>query len=121
MRANVWMKSDERCDSGVYLYTHSEGDLLPENVQNSLKMEQRWSDHQYLARIIFCRMIDEDNLNGTTGFGISGQVGDGEKRILQVDAGQQEVTAWVGDLMAARWSFEEYINLNDINSLIPGW
>lgn len=121
MRANVWMKSSEKSDSGVYLYTHSEGDLLPKRVQDALKAERRWSDHQYLARIIFCCMIGEGNLNGSTGFGISGQVGDGGERILQVDAGEQEVTAWFGDLVIERWSFEGYIALNDINSLIPGW
>ncbi len=121
MRANVWMKSSEESDFGVYLYTHSEGDLLPKRVQDALKAERRWSDHQYLARIIFCCMIGEDSLNGSTGFGISGQMGDGEKHVLLVDTSKQKVTAWVRDLVVSEWSFKEYIALNDINSLIPGW
>lgn len=43
-----------------------------------LRREQRWDDASYLARMIFCAVIDGD-VNGETGYGISTmEAGDAE-------------------------------------------
>lgn len=101
-RANV--KVVER-DSTVFLYTHWSGSALPGTVQAALKRgERRWNDGQYLARIIFCEMMDgrEDEL---TGYGITSVAYDGDDRIITVNLDGQFVQVGGGK----RKSFTEYI------------
>lgn len=88
-RANVVVKDRE---SRVYLYTHWSGSELPETVRSALVRGQgRWSDGQYLARIIFCEMVKGSEMD-TTGFGISAQIGDNEYPVLLVDCDKGLVT-----------------------------
>lgn len=57
-------------DEGVYLYTHYGSQELPKDVANALdRGRDRWSDSEYLARVIFDEM-KEDDIRGTTGYGI---------------------------------------------------
>ena len=89
-RANVYVHAGDA--PGVYLYTHWNGTLLPATVAHALERgKSRWEHEQYLARIIFCEMVQgfERELNG---FGISAAVGDGEDRIIDVDTEKLEVT-----------------------------
>lgn len=64
--------------SKVYLYTHWNGSDLVDIARAACTRavsERRIDDGPYLARIVFCEMIGADK--GTTGFGISGEYGDG--------------------------------------------
>jgi len=76
--------------SKVYLYTHWGGSELKEILMSALKRgKERWTDGQYLARIIFCEMVKGDE-KGLTGFGISSEIGGGGTDIV-VDVERQEV------------------------------
>lgn len=57
-------------DTNVYLYTHHEGYLLESLVKAVLMKRERWNDPEYLARIVFSKMIEHD-IHGDTGYGIS--------------------------------------------------
>jgi len=102
-RANVLIE-------GVYMYTHNQGSELPKIVQAALKRRERWDDGPYLARIIFFEMIRE-NPGASTGHGLSSWCGDGDYRILKVDADTQRLIL-NGDI----YSFETYVNLEN-----PAW
>lgn len=111
-RANVHV-------AGVYLYTHWGGSELPETVRRALiRGEERWQDEPYLARIIFCEMVGE-NVKGTTGYGISAECGDGDDRVVIVDASMQRIRFGRGgpamDNRPRPWPvdwvpFSEYVN-----------
>ena len=103
-RANVHVRHDD-LDSGVYLYTHWRGSELPRILRDALARKERWNDCQYLTRIIFCNMIEGEE-DGSTGFGISSIIGDGDSRILWVDSSSQTVTR-----NSKTWTFREYISL----------
>jgi len=103
-RANVLIKSEGK--EGVYLYTHWGGYELPQIVQNALKREERWDDEPYLNRIIFCEMV-KDEIEGETGYGISGYVGDGDDRIILIDVNEQKIS-----LNGIAYSFKDYIKLD---------
>lgn len=88
-RANVAVQESE--GKRVYLYTHWQGQELPETLRRALARNQRWDDPQYLARIIFCEMV-KGNEASDTGFGITACVHDGESRVILVDCEKQEVS-----------------------------
>jgi len=75
----------------VYLYTHWNGEELPQILKQALiRGRDRWGDPSYLARIIFCEMVNGQEKD-TTGYGISGECGDGGDRILTVDTDKMTV------------------------------
>lgn len=89
-RGNVYVHHGDA--PGVYLYTHNHGDELPEIVGVALDVgEARWTDPPYLTRIIFCTMVGEQ-WDGTTGYGIDTQLGDGGHQIVDVDTEAQAVS-----------------------------
>lgn len=68
--------------SKVYLYTHWSRYNLGETLRKSLiRAPDRWNDGEYLARIIFEDMIDNDR-HGLTGYGISSVLGDGDETFV---------------------------------------
>lgn len=96
----------------LYLYTHWGGSDLALDVQAGLKRgEGRWND-PYLARILFCQMMDADDLHGTTGFGISTTPIDG--RVLRVRLDAQTVRVNGRD-----YPFDEYVELPE--SELENW
>lgn len=107
-------------ESPTYLYTHWRGHQCPAILQEALASEagrSRWSDNSYLTRIIFSRMI-RDDVDGATGFGISASMGDNEYPHLVVDPNKREVRMvpeGALDTTLARWTFEEYIALDNIS------
>lgn len=89
--------------TGVYLYTHWEGSDLPTTVANALdRGRDRWDDGPYLARIIFSEMIRND-IDGTTGYGISNRSQDGGSPIA--------INVTTGEITHDHrtYSFEEFI------------
>lgn len=110
-RANVRVVAGS---SEVFLYTHSEGTELPTVVQSALqRSEDRWDDDQYLTRVIFSEMI-KDDIDGTTGFGITSDIRDRDDRIITVDVDKQTVSFSTHKVVA---SFTEFVD-NDAN---PSW
>jgi hypothetical protein len=104
-RANILVKDGE---DEVHLYSHWMGSRLPNILQHSMKRgRERWDDPSYLARIIFCDMVDgyEKDL---TGFGISNRVGDGDNRIAVVDVAKRTIT-----ISGQSWSFQEFADLKN--------
>lgn len=81
---------------GIYVYSHWDGHELPEYVQAALlRGRDRWTDPQYLARIL----VDQICVNGRdqdTGYGIGLTIGDNSFPITIVDLGLQEV-AWAAE------------------------
>ena len=54
----------------VYLYSHYDSGEILGIVQKGLKKGvSRWTDHEYLSRILFCEMI-KDDVEGLLGYGI---------------------------------------------------
>lgn len=117
-RANVVM-IDKAYGTGetleTFFYTHWRGSELPYLVQTALRRKQRWNDPAYLGRIVFCTMLDDDDVRGETGFGISGQIGDNSYPLIVVDALMQVVRFEDPDtrLCLLSYSFEEYCALPD--------
>lgn len=103
-RANIHFK-DDKDTNGVFFYTHWAGTELPATLQAALQHNERWDDPQYLSRIIFCEMVGNDA--GFTGYGISSVIGDGEGRVLVVDADAQTISYG-----KQSWTFDEYVALS---------
>lgn len=97
-RGNIRVHNGDKT-RGVIMYCHWDADTaIPEAVKTGLKRgESRWSDHVYLARIIFTDLI-RDDLDSLTGYGLAAHINDvdGEYRLLDVDCMTQAVT-YVGD------------------------
>jgi hypothetical protein len=75
----------------VRLYTHWERYQLPGQLRAALlRGKNRWADAPYLARIIFCEMIQHDVL-GELGYGIYGS-SDYDEWTITVDCADQTVT-----------------------------
>lgn len=85
-RGNIIVKD---VDSTVYLYTHWTGSRIPAIVRKALKRGERWEDGAYLARILFCELLEGD-LTGSMGYGISSTRGDGGTDVV-VDVRTQRV------------------------------
>lgn len=126
--------------SRVVLYSHWGGCRLPQTLRTALQRgKSRWDDSQYLARIIFSQIlagpgithdgrlirtgngevISADKLNsileelfGTTGYGISSEVGDNEHLFIVVDVDGQEVRYQHGpeepDQAVAKFTFAQF-------------
>jgi len=68
-RANIIICEEQ--GSKIHLYTHWGGSELRNTLAAALdRGRDRWTDESYLTRIIFSEMVRND-INGTTGFGIS--------------------------------------------------
>ena len=104
-RANICVK-DEAHDNGVFLYTHWDGSVLPQTLQNALKKKERWDDTPYLTRIIFDQMT-ENNHGGTLGFGISSYACDGDHRVIYVDVRAQTVSR-----KKYTFTFEQFVSMD---------
>jgi hypothetical protein len=76
----------------VYFYTHWGGYCLKDDVINAIKRgADRWEDEEYLARIIFSEMI-QNNVLEETGFGIGFEMhGDLSHPVIIVDSGDMTV------------------------------
>lgn len=104
-RANVVILQRPQQDQelgGIYLYTHWGGSDLPIVLRNALARGLRWTDEQYLARIIFCEMV-RGLESEETGFGISNYLADNDRPLIEVDANAQTVR-----IGKTTWTFEDY-------------
>lgn len=117
-RANIVMAKDNGCfPAPVYFYGHWIGSQRKEILASALdRCRGRWTDGSYLARGIFCEMIQGDVL-GETGYGISTEPGDNSYPFLMVDVPKREVYEEednrkdfkIGGKLMPRMSFEDFI------------
>jgi len=111
-RANIVIQEGGR---EIYFYTHCGGSDLPVVLQNALvRGNDRWDDEPYINRIIFCEMI-QDDVMGSTGFGIDSREGDNEHPLIYVNHDEGVV-----QIEEHKWSFAEYVKL-DLSREIPKW
>jgi hypothetical protein len=92
-RANIFISEPTKDNpkNGMYFYTHWGGNTLLNDLHDALiRGKDRWSDDQYLPRIIFCQMV-QDDWESTTGYGLSTRIGDNGHPILVVDTENQMV------------------------------
>jgi hypothetical protein len=98
----------------VYLYTYKKGDNLISIVHNVLEKRVRWDDPDYLSRMLFCAMIDEDDLHGELDFGIGTQLYADVNTVVSVNTIYQQVAISSYDdenhIRSSRCSFEDFIN-----------
>lgn len=105
-RANIVIEKDnEAFPHEVYLYTHWSGSELPDILRAALvRGRNRWTDGQYLARIIFSEMINGSVMD-ETGYGISTRPGDGQSNMIYVNVEKQTVRH-----KKQQWSFEDFVS-----------
>ena len=86
-RGNIVVRDREGKD--VVFYAHWSGHGLAAVVRRALAKEWRWSDDNYLARIIFCEMVKGFE-GDETGFGIGRfTAGDRGHAVVLVDVDRQ--------------------------------
>jgi len=109
-RGQVRIK-DDYGDGSVYLYTHWGAEELKEDVALALARRKRWTDSEYLARIIFDQMKGNDVGHLSFGIGTS-EHGDNEQ-FITIDVKDQEISWWENkwgeDPTWECCSFEEYV------------
>lgn len=97
-----------RDNTAIHLYTHWNGHILPARLTIALRNgKARWSDDAYLTRILFCAMLERDELYDETGFGISTQYQDSSPDrdlIVNMDTGRVEY-------LDHKWTFAEWVKL----------
>jgi hypothetical protein len=117
-RGNIYFVDRREGDAlaGIYMYTHWSGSMLPGIVRDALiRGRGRWGDPQYLARIVFCELIQGAVLE-ETGYGLGTFIGDNEHNVVRVDdltsrvsfhePGKEQRSSDAG---LASWSFEEFV------------
>jgi hypothetical protein len=77
-------------DEGVWLYTHWDATNLPLAVHDAIIKKWRWSDPEYLARIIFEEMIKGDE-GGETGYGIGSSMHGDVWRVVYLNTRTQKI------------------------------
>ena len=88
-RSNIVIRDHK--DSQIFLYGHWMGPAYVEILKKALKRaEDKWDDSAYIARVIFCDMV-KDDIEGTTGYGISAHANDNEYPYLVLDCKNQKV------------------------------
>ena len=95
---------------GVSLFSHHGGSELASVLQNVLQRHARWDDSNYLARMIFSKMIPAEERQTETGYGIG--IGND---YLDLDATPIEINieTQMVECAMVEWSFEEYTRLSD--------
>lgn len=91
-RTSIRVEESET-NEGIWLYTHWGGYRALVDLQLGLIAgEGRWNDGPYLARVIFCHMVPEDQIHGILSFGIWSEMLDHEYPfIMIVDVSKQEI------------------------------
>src|SRR5205085_2759543 len=89
MRRNIEL--DYGGEVKIYLYTHWGAEHLEDVLRDALiRGRFRWSDPEYLARIIFSEMTRYEVLD-TDGYGIAPYIMDDEFPTIEVDLRKQTV------------------------------
>ena len=108
-RAQIVLYSKD-FEAPLTFYTHWGSGQLHNDLARALDLgRSRWNDSEYLARIIFCGMMNEGEEKETTGYGIASGIksihGDLDY-YLDVDIERQQV---VDSSTDETYTFEEFI------------
>jgi hypothetical protein len=122
----IWEHADAPKDEErpVVLYTHWGANEMEDDLRDVLSRKKRWTDHSYLSRMIFSRMIRND-IDGETGYGImTDNINDAEKEII-VDCSRQEVII-KGWKKNTTYTFDDFIYpdikyVKDMNNKKANW
>ena len=110
-RANIKINT-RRDGASIWLYTHWNGDELPELLQLALqKAKNRWNDPSYGARILVDQ-ITKSGRDEETGWGLDTGIGDNSYPVLEVDFPSQAVNVQGAPLSYAV-SFAAYTAIPD--------
>jgi hypothetical protein len=117
-KGNICIK--ERFGGRVYLYTHKRGLETFAILRAALtRGKSKWTDEQYLSRVIFCDLVNGTDLDKTGDFGISSFLGDNELPIFVLDIVNQRVMLEEGRCLATCpcvgqvWTFKEFTMLTE--------
>ena len=109
-RGQVKIRDDFGVGS-VYLYTHWGAEELKEDVALALARRKRWTESEYIARMIFDQMKGNDL--GHLSFGIGTREHGDIEQLITIDCKNQQVSWWENkwgeDLTWECCSFEEYV------------
>lgn len=128
-RGNIVVHSTDGVDHAlVFLYQHCDGYDLGVLLKEVLARKARWDDPEYLARMIFSRMV-KDRIDDENGFGISAHPMDANCNVLVVTPGDAPTVALypvgayesLADICSGkdktkpikRWTFDKYIAESD--------
>lgn len=75
----------------VYLYAENGKDIISA-LYRALSRRKRWNDPDYLARIIFCQMVPEEDWDKSIGYGIGTEMYANIDMIIRVDTTTEELT-----------------------------
>jgi hypothetical protein len=75
----------------VYLYTSKTAKTLVSTVYDTLSLNKRWDDPDYLSRLIFCRMVPMESWESDTGFGIGTQLYVDTNLLISIDTVKQSI------------------------------
>ena len=101
-------------ETGVWLYSHWDGDNAIEDVRRALAKKWRWDDPEYLARIVFDEMTD--GRMDETGYGIGTKQHGDVDRVVEIDTEKGLVRLMEGESEASmEWARKEY------GDEIPKW
>lgn len=105
-RAQVHIK-----DTGVYLYTHWGANHIEQDVIRAIGKQVRWTDPEYLTRIIFDSMKG-NNIESETGYGIGTQVhGDIETLVtVSCDKKTIRVEYMYSDELPKQYNFQHCVS-----------
>lgn len=88
----------------IYFYTHWDASELENKVIKAMERgKERHNDPEYLSRIIFCEMVQKDDILKITGYGIG--LYKYEDRVITVNCDTKKVTFFNGDVK----EFDEFI------------
>ena len=95
----------------VYLYTHDTADTLVSTVHEALALRKRWDDADYLAKMIFCRMITPEHMTDDKGFGIGTQLYADTNLLITLDTMAQVITIQAANVLQDKYSmtFEDFV------------
>lgn len=105
-RANFYTHNG--IESGIYIYTHWNGDELPAILRKTLvENKNLWDDEQYFNGVLFNNLYQQDKSSG-----FSAAIGDGDDRILDIDFSNQLII-FSESYNIKNQSFSEFIEVTN--------
>lgn len=98
----------------VYLYAENGKDMIPA-LYRALSRRKRWNDPDYLARIIFCQMVPEEDWDKSTGYGIGTEMYANIDIIIRVDTTNESLT------IQSRSSSTSQKMISNFNDFVTDW
>ena len=75
----------------VFLYTHDLAHNILHIVYDVLNRKLKWEDPDYLARMLFCKLVPPESWNSDKGFGIGTQMYYDIKLLITIDTVSKKI------------------------------